>query len=239
MQLYKESGVSPTGCLLPMLIQMPIWIALYQAIIRVMAVNPESFLNLSHYLYGWNVVYEALPLDKTFLWLNLATPDFLLALLVGGSMWVQQKMTQAPPTPGVPAVKSQAQTMLVMMPLMFTFLSMSFPSGLALYWVTSNVISFVMQYFISGWGGLAPIKDKLIKRVDQLFKGKQGQDWKSRFSTPEKVEVVTDVTPTEGEEQGAQETVKEGERPALSSGSAPKKDKAKPKGKKGKKSKRK
>ncbi|GAH61650.1 unnamed protein product, partial [marine sediment metagenome] len=94
MQLYKESGVSPAGCLLPMLIQMPIWIALYQSIMMALAVAPEGLLNLSRYLYSWPVVYSTLPLGSEFLWLNLAIPDrlFLLPILVGGTMWLQQKM---------------------------------------------------------------------------------------------------------------------------------------------------
>ena len=57
MRLMKESGVSATGCAIPMLIQFPIWIALYQAIILALAAHPESLLNLSRYLYDW-----ALPL---------------------------------------------------------------------------------------------------------------------------------------------------------------------------------
>ena len=51
MQLYKESGVNPVGCAVPLLIQFPIWIALYQAIILALAVNPEALLNLSRYFY--------------------------------------------------------------------------------------------------------------------------------------------------------------------------------------------
>jgi YidC/Oxa1 family membrane protein insertase len=159
MKLYKESGVSPAGCLLPMLIQTPIWIALYQAIIRVMAVNPESFINLSRYLYPWPVVYASLPLNQSFLWLNLAGPDMFLALLVGGSMWVQQKMTT--PVVNDPQMQKQNQTMQIMMPAMFVFLSMSFPSGLALYWVVSNLFRIVTQYFYSGWGGMTDWMDKL------------------------------------------------------------------------------
>lgn len=240
MRLYKESGVSPSGCVLPMLIQMPIWIALYQAIIRVMAVNPESFLNLSHYLYGWPVVFEALPLNNTFLWMNLANPDFFLALLVGASMFIQQKMVQAPPTPGAPAAASQAQTMLVMLPLMFTFLSMSFPSGLALYWVASNVISFVMQYFITGWGGLAPMKDGLVRRFNMLVRGSQDQGWKSRFTGQAASTEVLPKAPAGGREQEAGETTQTEESPpALGPAATPKKDRDKSKNKKGKRGKRK
>jgi YidC/Oxa1 family membrane protein insertase len=153
MKLYKESGVSPAGCLLPMLIQMPIWIALYQSIMRVLAVAPGNFLNLSEYLYSWPMVFKALPVDSHFLWLNLGSSDFLLALLVGASMWVTQKMSASPSTN--PQQKSQAQMMTVMMPLMFTFFSLTFPSGLALYWIVSNIITIVIQYIITkSWGSL-------------------------------------------------------------------------------------
>ena len=56
MRLYKESGMTPAGCLVPMLIQMPIWIALYQSIMRLLAVIPENFLGLANYLYSWPIV---------------------------------------------------------------------------------------------------------------------------------------------------------------------------------------
>ncbi len=157
MKLYKESGVSPAGCLLPMLLQLPIWIALFHSISRVLAVIPEDFLRLSQYLYSWPVIYSKLPLENDFLWLNLAAPDgrLVLPILVGGTMWLQQKMITTESAD--PQQKSQSQMMLWAMPLMFGVLTLSFPSGLALYWVTSNVISIIIQYFISGWGGLATL----------------------------------------------------------------------------------
>ena len=170
MRLFKESGVSPAGCLLPMLIQFPIWIALYQSIIRVLAVAPEDFLSLSRHLYSsWPLVFSLVPLESHFLWLDLAgTYNLPLALLVGGTMWVQQKMMMTPTAD--PKQQAQSQMMLWMMPMKFAFLTLSFPNGLALYWVTSNVISIVMQYFVTGWGGLVPAtagkevtRDKKIK----------------------------------------------------------------------------
>ena len=175
MKLYRESGVSPTGCLVPMLIQMPIWIALYQAIIRVLAADPQSFLNLSRYLYNWPIVYSALPLNQHFLWMNLAVPDYLLAILVGASMWVSQKMT----TPAATDPKQQAQgrTMQIMMPLMFTFLSITFPSGLALYWVASNLITIAMQYFAThSWRELNPAR--FWKQSLAMFWKRDGGDKK-------------------------------------------------------------
>jgi len=155
MRLYKESGVSPAGCLLPMLVQMPVWIALYQSIIRVLAMAPEDFLGLSQRLYSaWPLVFSQVPLESMFIGLDLARPNILMPILVGGTMWLTQKM-MTPPTAD-PQQQAQSQMMLWMMPLMFAFLTLQFPSGLALYWVTSNVISIVMQYFVTGWGGLVP-----------------------------------------------------------------------------------
>jgi len=168
MRLYRESGMNPAGCLVPMLIQMPIWIALFQSIILSLAVAPEGLLNLSKYLYPWPVIYSILPLSKDFLWLNLAKPDMLLAILVGGTMWLQQKMVM--PATADPRQQAQSRMMLWMMPLMFGFLCLSFPSGLALFWVTSSVIRIGLQYVATGWGGLVPsgkqvvARDKKIKR---------------------------------------------------------------------------
>ncbi len=157
MALYKEQGISPAGCAVPMLIQMPIWIALYQSIIKVLPIVPEELLGLSRFLWDWPSVYAALPLNSTFLWIDLVKPDIPVAIIVGATMWLQQKMVT--PTTADPQQRAQSEMMLWMMPLMFGFLAMSFPSGLALYWAISNVISIVMQYFIvGGWGGLSRSK---------------------------------------------------------------------------------
>ena len=169
MRLYKESGISPMGCLVPMSIQMPIWLALFWSVMRVLAVIPENLLGLSQYLYSWPVVYSTLPLQNNFLWLDLATGDMFLAIVVGGTMWVQQKMVMA--TTADPKQQAQSNMMLWMMPIMFAFLTLSFPSGLALFWVTSNVIRIGIQYLITGWGGLVKstpgkqtARDKKYKR---------------------------------------------------------------------------
>jgi len=162
MALYKTYGVNPLGCLGPMFIQMPIWIGLYQGIIQTLPAQPERLIGLSQKLYSWlPFVNEAVPLDSTFLWLDLALGpgdqnDFLLPALVGLSMWAVQKMSTVPS-----ADARQAQTnkmMLWMMPLMLTFFSFQLPSGLALYWVASNLIQMGIQYFITGWGNLLPSK---------------------------------------------------------------------------------
>jgi YidC/Oxa1 family membrane protein insertase len=152
MKIYKESGVKPAGCAVSMLIQMPVWIALYQSIMLVLAVAPEGLLSLSKYLYNWPVVFSVIPLNHNFLLMNLGVPNPIMAVLVGASMWVQQKMTTIP-SPD-PKQNQQAQMMLWMMPLMFTFFALSFPSGLALYWVVNSVVRVVIQYRSTGWGGL-------------------------------------------------------------------------------------
>jgi YidC/Oxa1 family membrane protein insertase len=80
---------------------------------------------------------------------------FLLAIIVGGTMWVQQKMTTAPAVD--PRQQSTNRMMTLLMPLMFGFLTLMFPSGLALYWAVSNIIGIVTQYFVTGgWGYLRP-----------------------------------------------------------------------------------
>jgi YidC/Oxa1 family membrane protein insertase len=180
MRLYKESGVSPAGCLLPMLIQMPVWIALFQSIMRVLAVIPENLAGLSQHLYSWSVVYSTVPLNNHFLWLNLASGDIFLAILVGASMWVQQKMIMTPSSD--PSQKTQSSLMLWILPIMFAWLTLSFPSGLAIFWVTSNLFRIGLQYWIGGWGGLvksSPPKDtgrdkKYRKRIAEVEQAPQG-----------------------------------------------------------------
>jgi len=154
MRLMKESGVSPAGCLLPMLVQMPVWIALYQSVIRLLATAPEGFLDLSQRLYtSWGSVFSQLPLENHFLWLNLANVDMFIAILVGVAMWIQQKMTT--PVSADPQQQAQGQMMQWMMPFMFGFICLSVPSGLGVYWLTSTVIRIILQYFTTGWGGLS------------------------------------------------------------------------------------
>jgi YidC/Oxa1 family membrane protein insertase len=154
MKVYKEAGINPLGCLWPMLIQLPIWIALYQSIMQAMAATPESLLSLSQHLYHWAAVGQAVPLNDHFLWLRLSQHgDIILAVLVGGTMWIQQKMVTPPAAD--PRQRSMTSMTTLMMPLMFGFFTLSFPSGLALYWVVSNIIGIIIQYFVSGgWGYL-------------------------------------------------------------------------------------
>ncbi len=154
MALYKEAGISPMGCLVPTLVQMPIWIALYQAILKVNPGTPQDLFDLSRLLYPGEWLHNLVPLKEHFLWLNLGQPDTLMILpvLVGGSMWVQQKMVTT--GTGDPKQESMNRMMLWMWPMMFFLFSLQFASGLALYWIVSNFIGIIIQYFVTGWGGL-------------------------------------------------------------------------------------
>ena len=154
MKLYKEAGINPLGCIWPLVIQFPVWIALYQSIMKALATTPENLLNLGQHVYSWTVVAQAFPLSSHFLWLNLAQPDatLLLAIIVGVTMWAQQKMTTAPSAD--PRQQSTSRMMLLMMPFMFALFTVMFPSGLALFWAVSNIIGIATQYKIMGWGYL-------------------------------------------------------------------------------------
>lgn len=170
MKLYKEAGVSPMGCLsspmlVSLLIQLPIFIAVYRAIIRALATTPQDFLGLSEDLYSWSVLHQAVPVSGKFLWLDLSNPDpyLLIPILVGGTMWVSQKMITQPSTD--PQQQSMQRMMQLMMPLMFGFICLTLPSGLGLYFVISTIFSVVVQYYIYGWGNLfAPSPAKQIDR---------------------------------------------------------------------------
>ena len=152
-KLFKESGIKPAGCMITLIIQMPVWIALYQSILLTLAVAPEGLLNLSRYLYDWPVVYSILPLNREFLFMDLANPNFVLAIIVGATMWIQQKMSMTV-TSTDPRQAQQQQLMIWMMPMMFALITLSVPSGLGLYWAANSIVRIILQYRISGWGGL-------------------------------------------------------------------------------------
>ncbi|MGQ9573386.1 MAG: YidC/Oxa1 family membrane protein insertase [Dehalococcoidia bacterium] len=150
MKLYREAGVNPLGCLLPMLVQFPIWIALYRALRITVGGTPESVVGLSQRLYPWSYIEQAVPLENTFLWMDLGQPDtsLILALIVFASTYVQQRLATPPTTD--PRTQSTNQMMLWMMPLMFAFFTLQVPSGLGVYWAMSNIVGVIMYYFVQG-----------------------------------------------------------------------------------------
>lgn len=136
MALYRKHGVNPMGGCLPMLAQIPIFIALYNALSSSVEMWQAHFL--------W--IRDLTQPDSLFtitLWGGHAISANLLALLMGVSMWFQQKMS---PTTGDPR---QAQMMLWTMPIIFTFMFWSFPSGLVLYWFVNNILQVAQQWLIN------------------------------------------------------------------------------------------
>ena len=165
MRIYKENGVNPIGCLGPLVIQFPIWIGLYQAILQTLPAAPDRLIGLSGHLYSWlPQVHEVIPLNSSFLWWDLALPDRtpVLPVLVGASMYLVQKMTSMPSAD--PRQASTNRMMLWMMPLMFGFFTMQFPSGLAIYWVVSNAVGVVIQGFVTGWEPITSVFSFIARR---------------------------------------------------------------------------
>ncbi len=161
MKLYKEAGVNPMGGCLPMLVQFPIWIGLYQSIIQALGYQPLQLLNLSGNIYPFlQSVWLAVPLNRFFLGMDLAlTPQqlggitYALPVLVAFTSWLQTKMTGTPGG-GDSQAGGMGQSMTLMMPLMFGFFSLNFSTGLSFYFIVSNIIGIITQGFISGWEGL-------------------------------------------------------------------------------------
>lgn len=150
LKLYREYNINPLGCFMPLLIQMVVFIALNSALRHMVGGNPESLLSLSQRLYPWSFLHTDVPLRQHFLWLNLGNPDstFILPLLVGASTYVQQKMSVTPATN--PQQAQQQQMMTWMMPMMLIFFTLNLPSGVGVYWVTSNIFSLFASYYVYG-----------------------------------------------------------------------------------------
>ena len=200
MKMYREAGVNPIGCLGPLLIQFPIWIGLFQALVQTLPTNPDRLVALSEKLYSWvPYVHEAIPLNSQFLWLNLAEPDptnIVMPILVGASTWVQQKMTSMPSAD--PRQQSTQSMMLWMMPIMLGLLSMTFPSGLALYWVVSNVVGVFTQYPITGWEPLFRKSNAVVADDDE----KDDKDDKDEEDSQPKEETTDDGGSTDKSSNG-------------------------------------
>jgi YidC/Oxa1 family membrane protein insertase len=146
MKLWQREGINPFGGCLPMLIQLPILIGLYQAITTAIAASPAQLLSLSTNLYGFLPNVERLiPLDNRFLWMNLGLPDpyFVMPLLVVVTSFLQSKVMTPPATDAQAAQMSQ--TMMLTTTLMFGYFSFTFASGLSVYFVVSNILG-VLQY---------------------------------------------------------------------------------------------
>ena len=123
MELYKREKVNPMGGCLPMLIQIPVFIALYWVLLGVVEMRQAPWL-------GWITD------------LSVKDPYYILPLIMGASMLIQTKLNPSSPDP------MQAKVMMAM-PVIFTVMFLFFPSGLVLYWVVNNILSIVQQWYIT------------------------------------------------------------------------------------------
>jgi YidC/Oxa1 family membrane protein insertase len=130
MQLYKTYKVNPAGGCLPMVVQIPVFFGLYQALLHSIELRHAAFIT---HLPFTNMIWLA---D-----LSAKDPYYITPLIMGATMFLQQKMTPAPGDP------TQAKVMLLM-PVVFTFMFLNFPSGLVIYWLVNNVISIAQQWWM-------------------------------------------------------------------------------------------
>lgn len=124
LALFQKHGANPLAGCLPIFIQMPIFIAMYHAIMRTSAIKEGSFL-----------------------WFQLGTPDYILPFIVAGATYLQQRLMMA----GSPATANNPQfkVMLYVMPIMIGIFAFILPSALALYWVVGNIFMVAQTIFIN------------------------------------------------------------------------------------------
>ena len=169
MRLYRERGINPFGSCLPTLIQFPILFALIPAITYSIGSTPLSLLKLARFIYPFQDVASLVPLNSKFLWMDLGLPERtlvlgfaipVLALIVALTTYVQTKLTM-PATPSAGSNDQAAATtkmMSIYMPVMLFMFSINYASGLAVYFITSNILAIV-QYAMMGkvnWRNLLP-----------------------------------------------------------------------------------
>ncbi|WP_200626583.1 membrane protein insertase YidC [Pseudomonas sp. LAM2023] len=123
MELYKKEKINPLGGCLPILVQMPVFLALYWVLLESVEMRQAPWM----------------------LWitdLSIKDPFFILPIIMGATMFIQQRLNPTPPDP------MQAKVMK-MMPIIFTFFFLWFPAGLVLYWVVNNCLSIAQQWYIT------------------------------------------------------------------------------------------
>jgi YidC/Oxa1 family membrane protein insertase len=148
MDLYKKNNINPFGSCLPLLIQLPVLIILYQAIIHGLEPN-------SPYLYHWLVKPPFI--DNNLLGISLIKPDstYILPILAAGLQFFQTRLT-IPPTslqknngqPEDPSIAMQ-KNMMYIFPILTLIIAKGFPAGVALYWVVTTLFSVVQQYYVN------------------------------------------------------------------------------------------
>ncbi|WP_291322793.1 membrane protein insertase YidC [Desulfonatronospira sp.] len=160
MRLYKTYKVNPLGGCLPILVQIPVFIALYQGLLGSVELRHAPFI--SHIPFT-DIVWLA---D-----LSARDPFYITPLLMGATMFLQQRMA---PAPGDPL---QARIMQFL-PLVFIFIFITFPSGLVIYWLANNVLSIGQQWYMlkSADVPLQKAEQKAAEKAEQRSKNKEDKD---------------------------------------------------------------
>jgi YidC/Oxa1 family membrane protein insertase len=168
---------------LPTLIQLPIILGLYQSVTRAMAASPLELFNLQQIIYPkWINAAKLLPLENQFLWMDLGQPERvslfglsipLLAILVVVTTYVQSKLIQPPSSPDNQAAM-MTNSMNIYMPILMGFMAYSLASGLAVYFLTSNLFG-IAQYAILGRANWSNILPFLKKKGDDAGAGGKGK----------------------------------------------------------------
>jgi YidC/Oxa1 family membrane protein insertase len=157
MELYREEGVNPAGGCLPLLIQMPILFAFYYALLMLGDKLDERWLwipSLAQPAY-----FEGMSWLTPVTIQHLLSPDvwpyLILPVIYILSQVFMQRMSQAANPSSMPA---STNTVMMLMPIMFGYITLIVPSGLSLYWVTSNILQIIQQGLTTGWTGLWPLR---------------------------------------------------------------------------------
>jgi YidC/Oxa1 family membrane protein insertase len=175
MKLYKELGINPLGSCLPTLIQLPIILGLYQSVTRAMAASPLELFNLQQIIYPKLInAAKLLPLENQFLWMDLGQPERItlfglsipfLAILVVATTYLQSKLIQ-PSSQANDQGAMISKSMNIYMPILMGFMAYSLASGLAIYFLTSNIFG-IFQYALLGRANWSNILPFLKKKEDE------------------------------------------------------------------------
>jgi len=141
MKLYKEAGVNPLGGCLPLLLQMPVFLALYNVLRNTIELRGAHFIGWIDDLSSPDVLFD-FGANIPF----LGSEFHLLPILMGGAMVLQSKLGASPT--GDTTAPGQSAMMSTMMPIIFTIFFYGMPSGLVLYWFVNNILTIVQQYYV-------------------------------------------------------------------------------------------
>ncbi len=177
LNLYKEHNINPASGCLPQIVQLVVLIFLWQA-----------FLNLFKLNQGGLIQVNGTTLNPVFYWSDLTKPDglYVWPILAGASqlllslMMMPKKVTSKTPVPVknnnkkpdqpdfADTMMGMQKQMLIIMPVMTTFIGISLPAGLSMYWFITTIVSILQQWYVSGWGVLSDSKSLVLASVKRF-----------------------------------------------------------------------